>query len=376
LKDSVQLGQNSPAGSLLRKVGCKPWFSGGTAVVGTFAGFLAAIYADEIRNAFPFYWGGGSLDWHVAECWAALALFGSMFGLNSWALTTSTDLQLKELQANTLRLEDLIQTLPPAEFLSGFQTFLSRSYPVAAKGADTTAGPLEVRDGILSVLSSLAYMVQLFERSSKDCEYSANIMVFRKFDGLSDVERADFERRAQFTERGGTGGNAWSGVLELLPSLAVFLKHGVARPDRERLPRFVLEIPLPDYRVDGLKSAVLPGAPEAFCTGAYTLVPDTFNMGAECREKRALRHSVADAMDSYFRSGRGRDIRSFISIPIFPPGVKASDEPIGVVNIHNDAETMFTETDFELFVPFTVPQTLLLSQLLANFLKITPDAHI
>jgi hypothetical protein len=361
---------------LLRKVACKPWFSGATAIVGTLAGFLAAIYADQIRSAFPFFLGLGPIEWHAAITWAALALFGLMFGLNSWALTAATDHQLKELRSNTVRLQELIRTLPPEEFLSDFQKYLSICFPIATKGSGVTASQAEVREGIVSILSSLAYMVNLFERSSQKCEYSANIMIFRSFSGLDAVQIKDFEQRAKFTERQGAGGDSWSGVLELIPSLAVFLKDGVARPDSKRLPRFVLEIPLTEYRVSGGKSAVLPGAPEAFCEGSYTFIPDTFNMGAECRKKRALRHSVADSMDSYFRDGEGKDIRSFISIPIFAPGATATQEPIAVVNIHNDLETMFQRSAFELFVPFTAPHTLLLSHLLENFLKISPDAHI
>ena len=365
-------------------VACKPWFSAITAVVGALAGFIAAIYADEIRRAFPF-----PLPWHhlagawtgpvvlpAVFAWTGLALFGLMFGLNSWALTKSTDLQLAALQASTERLEDLVQTLPPEEFSSGFPRSLSAFFDIAIKGASTAARPDEVSDGILAVLSSLTYMVQLFEGSTEEREYCANIMIYRKFEGRSEAAIAEFEHIARFTEQKGTGARAWSGVLELVPSLAVFRKDGESIWNSARLPRFVLEVPLPRYRIDGGKLAILPGAPEAFCQGVYSVVADTREMGAECRTKRALRPSVADALDQYFRYGDGRDIRSFLAIPIFPVGPGGTEEAIGVVNIHKATTEILNRSAFELFVPFTAPHTLLLSQLLENYLKIAPVASI
>jgi hypothetical protein len=366
----------------VRRIAYKPWFAAVTAVVGAYAGFMAAIYADEIRRAFPFpipwhslrMWAG-PVVWPALITWVALAGFGLMFGLNSWALTKRTDLQLGELRANTSRLQDLIQTLPPESFLSGYPRSLSAFYEVAFKGATAGAAPNDVRDGILGVLSSLTFMVQFFEGSNEEREYCANIMLYRSFEGLPATNIAEYERLAKFTEQEGTGASAWSGVLELIPSLAVFLKDGKASADRTRLPRFVLEVPKVRYRRDGGKLAVLPGAPEAFCQGVYTVVENTVEMGAECRTRRALRHSVADALDRYFQYGDGQEIRSFISIPIFP--AKASDiEPVGVVNIHKASEAILNRAAFELFVPLTAPHTLVLSGLLENYLKIPPGASI
>lgn len=364
----------------------RPWFSALTAVFGAFAGFMAAIYADEIRGAFPFpfpwhtlRWNG-PIVWAAVVTWIALAAFGLMFGLNSWALTKSTDIQLGELKANTLRLQDLIQTLPPESFLSGYPRSLSAFYEVATKGASPGAAPSDVRDGILAVLSSLTFMVQLFEGHSEEREYCANIMLYRNFQGLSDTDIAAYEKIARFSEQEGTGAGAWSGVLELVPSLAVFLKGSNSSADRARLPSFVLEVPKPRYRADGGKLAVLPGAPEAFCQGVYTVVENTLEMGAECRTRRALRYSVAYALDRYFRYGDGRDIRSFLSIPIFPVQASAASEPasepIGVVNIHKASEVIINRAAFELFVPLTAPHMLVLSRLLENYLKIPAGVSI
>ena len=124
--------------ALLRSVlgiAYRPWFAALTAVFGAFAGFMAAIYADEIRGAFPFPFPWHTLRWNGPVVWAAvitwiaLAAFGLMFGLNSWALTKSTDLQLGELKTNTLRLQDLIQTLPPESYKAAFELFVPLTAP-------------------------------------------------------------------------------------------------------------------------------------------------------------------------------------------------------------------------------------------------------
>jgi hypothetical protein len=363
----------------LRRYAVQPWFSATTAVIGALAGFFAAIYSDEIKHAFPvppghgWPWYPGPFVWEAALGWTLLALFGFLFGFNSWALTKNTDDQLR-------RLEFLFQTLMPEELVAGFQKQLQLCYPAAAKGTTPAATPTEARDGILAVLTSLAYMMQLVlsERNSRDGEYCANIMIYRKFDGIAPKVKEDLIRRAKFSDTSNGDGRTWSGVLELEPTLAVFLKGNDVGPQSERLPRFVLEIPLPENRKDHGKSAVLPGAPEAFCLKEYTCVPDTYDMGDECRENRAFRPGVADEMDTYFRA-TGNDVRGFISIPVFRPGIlgeSPEDEPIAVVNLHRDAPIPVQPTGFDLFISFTTTHMFLLSELLESYLKSTARTSI
>jgi len=364
--------------SSARNVGCKPWFSGCTAVVGTLAGFFAAIYADEIRNAFPFspdYGVGwhGAIAWHAVQSWTAVAMFGFMFGLNSWALTSTADIQIEKLQGSSAELHQVIRTLPPQNFLQGFQDYLMDAYPVVVKGAEASGNLQEIREGILAVLTNLACMAKLFDSHAMSCLYCANIMIFRRLGDLSREDRSALARRAMFTEQREPEGGGWEGVVELVPSLAVFVE-GERIFFEESLPSFVLEIPSPAERFDAEgRKAFLPGGPEAFCEEGPSYCPDTHLMGDTCRKERALRPVVSTAMDRYFKEGHGQDVRSFISIPILPSGCvePQGSEPLGVVNIHcNQTEMLRNRHGVELFVPVTTPHLLFIAHLLEKLLKI------
>jgi hypothetical protein len=382
--------------TMLRRSCTSPWFAGITAVVGAVAGLLGAIYADQIKRAFPFYCCAGSLEIEALIFWFAALLFGLMFGSNFWAQSSIVDEQLDELRENTQKLdsglrtlhvssqtlEEQIKTLPPKSFLQMFESDLIKCYPIATRATEANASYQDIREGILGVLSGLACLAKLFDGATRNANYSANIMVFRSLAGLSPDEIADFQNRAKFTERQGAGSDGWSGVLELMPHLAVFLGDRM-KFDDNRLPRFVMEIPLPEFRKDSCgKSAVLPGAPEAFCERGYTFCPDTFDVAEQCRRERALRPSVSVAMDRYFREQDGQDIRSFVSIALAPSGClrrtagAEEEEPIGVINIHSDQPHMLSNRGVELFVPLTAPHKLLISRLMESLLRLGLEAPI
>jgi hypothetical protein len=369
-------------GARYRPIAIRPWFSGVTAIVGTVAAVLAAVFVDQLQRAFPFWCCSLHFEPKAFFVWLFILLFGLMFGSNFWAQTATTDQQLNELKASTAQLGEssaeltkLIKTLPPKNFLDGFEHHLIDCYAMAVKGTEANASPKAVKEGIVSVLSSLAHTAMLFDGLSKPWGYCANVMVFRPFAGVEESVRLDYERRAKFSERPGVGGDGWSGVLELMPELAVSIRHD-GPSYRPQLPHFVLEIPLPQYRLGGDgKSTVLPGAPEAFCVRGSAFWLDTFDMGNECREKRGMRPAVGESMDEYFKRGEGRDVRSFVSMALLPPLLldeenPASVEPLGVVNIHSDKPGMLRTHGVDLFVPLTIPHKLLLSRLLTRFLKL------
>lgn len=379
-----------------RRIAIQPWFASASAIVGTIAGVLAALWTDHIKTAFPFQCCGGAVDTHALAFWTALVAFGVMFGSNAWAQSSVLDWHTSQLsdsletvQGHTTRLsegletlrdssrtlQEQLQTLPPRYFLEAFDALLRECYPVAVKALQPTATPKDMREGVISVLSSLLYMAKLFDAEPRGTDYTANIMVFRSFEGLSHEQIAAYEARAKFSFR--TGG--WSGVLEPIPSLAISLSGDDIRLERdERAPRVVLDVPLPRWRVDYGKSTVLPGAPEAFCEGAYTFVHDTQELANECRRERALSETVLVEMDRYFRE-EGQHLRSFVSMPLQrvhvgdpalaaqPPG-----EYIGVVNIHCDVKNILRARGVGLFVPITAAHRLLIARLVDNILRHHP----
>lgn len=378
--------------SRFRRIALNPWFAGLAAIVGALAGLLGAMWAEQIRTVFPF--NSGHVISHTVLFWVAVTVFGLMFGSNFWAQSKATEEQLSKLGATasslaggleSLRessgaLEEQVKTLPSRDFLRGYGRRLTQCYPIAIKGTEQDATIADTREGILAVLSSLAYMAQLFDGALRTSEYSANLMIFRTFHGLSSELVNEYQSIARFTEVPGAGGSAWSGVLELIPDLAVFLQGDNIQVNPTRLPRFTFGIPLPTLRNVNGKSAVLPGAPDAFCNEAYAFVKDTYEFADECRRDRALRESVSTDMDRYFKEGAGRDIRSFVSI-VLPrtgciPAGSRNLEPLGVVNIHSDAAQMIRGKGIDHFVPLTTPHRLLISRLLENLLRKEAEAHI
>jgi hypothetical protein len=391
-----------------------PLFAGAGAIVGAIAGVLGAVWTDQVRSAFPFDCCTGAIEWKAVIFWIFVIAFGGIFGSNFWAQSATLDEHTDRLQGgldglrsssstiektlaehadklqaaigvvreSSATLGEQIRSLPPQNFLEGFEALLLGCYPVAVKASLPSATVSEVKEGIISVLSSLAYMAQLFDAGPKATEYSANIMVFRDFATLDSEAIAALERRAKFSFRAGSGGGSWSGVLELIPSLAVFLRDGrIYLEGTARLPRFVLEVPLPQYRSDYGRSLVVPGAPEAFCEGGWTFVHDTHELAEQCRKHRGLREKVVSEMDRYFRAEEGQDIRSFVSIalPRFVDGHLGADRtktPVGVINIHCGVTNMLRSRGASLFVPMTAPHKLLISRLVENFLRIEPGMSI
>lgn len=368
----------------VEKHAVRPWFSGATAIAGAIAGLLGALYADQIKEAFPFFWGAGHIQFHAVAFWGLVILFGWMFGANFWAQSNATDRQLSSLKASTHELKagvsavhetsrsliDLVRTLPPHDFLENFAAYLYRCYPAAVRALGEGAGQEEITEGIVSVLSSLVYTTKFFDAGGSDTEYSANVMIYRDFRGLDAAKIREYEQGALFTERQGTGATAWSGVLELAPELAVFLRRDEAVADPERLPPIILEIPRNEFRMDRGRKAVLPGAPDAFCDRAYVFFHDAREMGNECRTQRALRQSVGDQIERYFTEGVGQTIRSFVSIPLEQPSEPGEvTDPLGVVNIHSSRPQMLRGRGVQFFVPLTAPHRLLIAGLLRKLLR-------
>jgi hypothetical protein len=171
------------------------------------------VWTDQIKSAFPFYCCMGPIEWHALIFWIFVIAFGCVFGSNFWAQSVTLDEHTDRLQGgldalggssetikrtldehtdklqaasrvvreSSATLEEQIRSLPPQNFLEGFEALLLGCYPVAVKASLPNATVGEVKEGIISVLSSLAYLAELFDAGPKATEYSANIMVFRDF---------------------------------------------------------------------------------------------------------------------------------------------------------------------------------------------------
>jgi hypothetical protein len=255
-----------------------------------------------------------------------------------------------------------LETLPPRGILERFENSFIQSYWGAAEGMEAGTDPVKITASIRSVLDGLVSLAAQFHGSPRGMRYSVNVMIFENFAVIAPEAAKKFRDAALFTEQD-VGPEALSGVLRLIPDLAVSSVNGKIQDDS--LQEIVL--PVPRRETDKGVTTLLPGAPRAFCTRGNFFYHDTRDLGKECRETTALRESVAAEIDTYFKEGRGKDIRSFVSLPI---GISSADnsapDMIGVVNIHTNQREMFRGESAPLFASLAAPYGLLLAELLKN----------
>jgi hypothetical protein len=328
----------------------KWWFSGFTAALGAFAGLLGSIYAEQIKSAFPFTFGDGPVVWSAVLFWAALLLFGCLFGLGFNAQNQVTT-----------RLENVIRTLPPRDFLEVFETLFSQSFRVDWKAQEDKQDAEGHKGSIVAATSGLVWLVARFDARGDRARYSANIMVFRPIDTIPSQELKDnmiFAEPVQDASR-------LDGVLQLQTEFAFTMNKGTLEKDADAAP-IMLPIPKPEFRIDEGKPTVLPGAPAVFCDPTtHVGFDDTLKLSDWCVKFSGLRPSIATQIQTYFRTGKGKEIRSFISIPIGSPG--QNDQVLGVLNIHCNREGMLPGDKAGLFVPLAHPFVLLIARALHRY---------
>src|SRR5688572_27582799 len=90
-------------------------------------GLFGSLYTDEIKSAFPFYWGRGAIEWKAVFFWGALTLSTVSYWLRQVSIDSARERSEKEfresashLEAQSRKLEDIYRTLPPDDFLDAF----------------------------------------------------------------------------------------------------------------------------------------------------------------------------------------------------------------------------------------------------------------
>ncbi|MGH7782426.1 MAG: hypothetical protein ACREO5_01070, partial [Candidatus Binatia bacterium] len=257
-----------------------------------------------------------------------------------------------------------LETLPPKGILERFENSFIQSYWGAAEGMEAGTELAKITSSIRSVLDGLVSLAVQFHGSPRSVKYSVNVMVFENFDIISSDDAKKYRELASFIEPE-VGVETLGGILRLVPDLAVRSENGRIRDDS--LPELVLPVPRAEFQADKGVTTLLPGAPRAFCSKGNFFYHDTSELGKECRETTALRESIAIEIDNYFKEGAGREIKSFVSLPIGIP-LPDSDEAdmIGVVNIHTNQRGMLRGETASLFASLAAPYCLLLAELLKN----------
>lgn len=168
------------------------------------------------------------------------------------------------------------------------------------------------------------------------------------------------------------------GALVLDPALSTRAESEKAEP--MDLARFSLIIPDPsrDKPVPGAVEGalrVLPGAATAYVLGTPYHAVDTWNFRPEINKHYRLDEAVISSNEQYFSTGPGKEIRSFVSIPVFglPAGAEGADASppavVAVLNI-NSSEPGIFNADYETVgnltlatAPFQYVLSILLAQL-------------
>lgn len=329
------------------RVPLKWWFSALTACLGAFAGLLGSVYGEQIKGAFPFVWGNGPIIWPAVLFWGSLLIFGWFFGLGFNAQNEATN-----------KLEQVIRTLPPRNFLVVFEELFNQSFNVYWK-ANEERGNGKLNGAINTAIAGVLFLVKSFDARHDHPQYSANIMLFKPAEDIPQKELTD---NVLFTEPG-FDQKSWDGVLQLQKDYAFSLKDNGPEVDSDITP-IILPIPKKDLRMDKGKPTVLPGAPAVFCDpSTFVGFENTLQLAAWCRDQSGLRASIAEDVERYFVDGPGKEIRSFISIPIMlpPEGPGAKHTVIGVLNLHSNREGILPGEKAELFVPLTAPFMLLIA---------------
>jgi hypothetical protein len=357
--------------STIERLCAAPGFAVVTTVSGAVAGVLGSIYALDIRDSFRPFWMGQFAPWPTAF-WVAVLLFGVFFGATQWAHRRIAARSEQALVAKSSELSELIldlHSLPPEGFLLRFERQFSLAYTAArtaVERADKDAESIEL--AIRVVLDSVVALAKLFEKE-RDAVYSANVMLFRSLAGASDPVVSAVRAQLLFVPDA-TDPRALQGVLQVVPALSTTTRTLAPDPDASLQP---IALPVPARTAQNQDSArrsnVLPGAPWAYFYNEPVGFATLAELVEWCRSRGDFAPAVIDAIGKYFDSGAGKDIKSFISMPLFPPAAtdgEPASQTVGVLNLHCSQEGLLARRGAQRFVPMMAPFRAVVTQLVGR----------
>jgi hypothetical protein len=135
-----------------------------------------------------------------------------------------------------------------------------------------------------------------------------------------------------------------AGALVYEPMLATRASSEEAQPlDGVGPLRIVIPEPPRDMREDAAAEGrlrVLPGSAVAFLLGKPFIAHNTLEIRPS-RETFDIPEAVIKAAEAYFRSGDGRQVRSFVSLPLFMEPGRMEGQTIGVLNVEFEETGIF-----------------------------------
>jgi len=317
--------------------------------------------------------------------WSLFTLTGLLFFALQRAVRLSRKEELDRLIAQSTQLEETIRTQPPAHFLATFADLYAQA-DRAASAIFALSGTVQrdqVEAAARHVLRIIAVLAQKFDDPSDgglgehEIVYAANVMIYKPTPSIPPVDIPAIDERMLFRGDGVTVSKL-KGVLDLVPTLSTTAADPKATPDPSLRP-FALGIPnrakaerLRPGECE-LRYRVLPGAPRAFCDREADIYENTNRIREWCERYGDFTDDVKDAVETYFETGPGANIGSFVSIPLFhPEDLKHEADPVGVLNIHSNAFNLLKGRSkaFRNFVAIAQPLQILLSKLLLQLPEI------
>lgn len=371
-----------------------PWAPAIVALIGAMAGLSASLHTKDLKTALLSL-QTGQLSAITGNAWFTIGFFSVFFLFyagqqyaNQWQASDAK----AELFAETNKLAVSIarmDSLPPAGFLLKFQDLYRISADLGrlpVQGPDTKE---TIELYIRSVLKSIAALAYQFRKAPDGQPYSANLMLCKtqtQIQALSNEQRDEIEHRLLFCpDLPSPKLKHTTTVLDLIPQMC---------SDYEPSAQSSLQTPsiaLPVFHAQeidlgaesGHKFKVLPGAPFAASTHRYAAFESVKNLLTWCRDNADFTAATISEIQSYFENGSGRQIKSFISVPIcmianeglspLPFGglaAKNGDQEeycLAVLNIHSQGENILGEDGYSLFVPILEPFLNILSHLLEAY---------
>lgn len=340
-----------------------------------FTGGFGSVFSTEIRSAFPLSLGPyDGWSWHATAFYFLAVVAALLF---FWR-QRSDDQQRERLSEQTGKLEMLIKTLPPANFLEHFADY----YLTADKVMEVAFGPpppqvdqTNLERSARHLLRLVAALAQSFDGNHADATYAANVMLFRPTHDLTPQQQAAIEERLRFREAGVQCAGL-SGVLDLVERFSTTATSADHAPDTSLQP-LALPVPTSPQTHQG-RFKVLPGAPQAFALIEFSYFDDTWMIPEWCEKHGDFTAAVRDELRQYFHDAQ--HFRSFVSIPLVETGRVlglADDQPgpIGVLNIHSNRTNLLKGgapgvlgglNPLEQFALVTQPLIVMLAKLLSR----------
>jgi hypothetical protein len=340
----------------LKMAARRPWFSAATATLGAIVGLFGSIFSSEIKNAFPFAFG----DYFV---WQAAVFYFSL-GMFAFVFREQMQGQGAVLQESAERLEELIRTLPPEEFLKHFEDYVVTAGGEVVRAGDPSVGVDGAKDAALAVLMTLLLLTEMFDGGQKTGRYAINLMLFKQRP-IEDHMLSSFFADLNLWETGRSF-DELQGMLVLDLDFALALSKETSEGVRFDDNATPLRLPVlqPEFYLDKYgRNNVLPGAPEVYCCPVEPVIcKDTRNLASDWRSNSGLRPEIADEIEAYFKTEQGKLVRSFVSLPVLEPPESMGKyaKIVGVINIHSNKPDILGQRAKELFFPLATTFTLML----------------